>query len=67
MVQLQVKVDSTGVEQNVPFYVLDSTKPIWSGELTNCGVILGTNALSSLDLEDTTRTVDTETSVDIYY
>ena len=56
--------------------MLDSTKPIWSGELTNCGVILGTNALSSLDFqislpdgstlepEGTTRALDAETSVD---
>ena len=76
VVQLQVKVDSTGVEQDIPLYVLDSTKPIWNGELTNCGVILGTNALSSLGFqislpdgstlepEGTTRTVDTGTSVD---
>ena len=36
------------MEQDIPFYVLDSNKPIWSGELANCEVILGTNALSSL-------------------
>ena len=48
IVQLQVTVESTGMEQDIPFYVLDSNKPIWSGELANCEVILGTNALSSL-------------------
>ena len=51
VVQLQVRVDSTGIEQDVPFYVLDSTKPICIGELTNCGVILVTNALSSLGFQ----------------
>ena len=39
------------MEQDIPFYVLDSNKPIWSGELANCGVILGTNALSSLGFQ----------------
>ena len=51
IVQLRVTVESTGVEQDIPFYVLDSNKPIWSGELANCGVILGTNALSSLGFQ----------------
>ena len=51
IVQLRVTVESTGVEQDIPFYVLDSIKPIWSGELANCGVILGTNALSSLGFQ----------------
>ena len=51
VLQLQVRVYSTGIEQDVPFYVLDSTKPIWTCELTNCGVILGTNALSSLGFQ----------------
>ena len=36
MVQLQVKVESTGVGRDIPFYVLDSNKPIWNGELANC-------------------------------
>ena len=62
------------MERDIPFYVLDSNKPIWSGELANCGVILGTNALSSLefqivlldgsmlepDSEDTEKPVTTE-------
>jgi len=51
VVQLQVKLESTGAELDVPFYTLDSNKPIWSGELANCGVILGTNALSRLGFE----------------
>ena len=29
----------------VPCYVIDSTKPIWQGEVKNCGMIMGTNAL----------------------
>ena len=74
IVQLRVTVESTGVEQDIPFYVLDSNKPIWSGELANCGVIVGTNALSSLgfrivlpdgsmlepDSDDTEKPVTTE-------
>ena len=29
----------------IPYYVIDSTKPIWQGEVKNCGMIMGTNAL----------------------
>ena len=28
--------------------MLESSKPIWQGDLYNCGLILGTNALVSL-------------------
>ena len=31
VVQLQVKVENMGVHRQVPFYVLDSSKPIWNG------------------------------------
>jgi len=48
VVQLQVKVENTGVHRQVRFYVLDTSKPIWSGELANCGIILGNNALDNL-------------------
>ena len=48
---MQVRVNNTGIEQVVSFYALDSTKPIWTGGLTNCRVILGINALSSLGFQ----------------
>ena len=48
VVQLLVKVENTGEHRQVPFYVLDTSKPIWSGELANCGIALGTNALDNL-------------------
>ena len=38
-----------GEEQQVPCYVLESSKPIWNGELKNCAMVLGTNALEDLD------------------
>ena len=34
--------------QSVPCYILDSYKPIWQGELKDCGMIIGTNALEEL-------------------
>ena len=37
-----------GEEQQVPCYVLESSKPIWNGELKNCAMVLGTNALEDL-------------------
>ena len=36
---------TTGKKLEVPCYVIDSTKPIWQGEVKNCGMIMGTNAL----------------------
>ena len=41
-------MERTGVVQSVPCYILDSSKPIWQGELEDCGIIIGTNALEEL-------------------
>ena len=43
---LQMEVDETGQNLDIPCYVLDSTKPLWQGELKDCAVLLGTNALT---------------------
>ena len=51
LVRLQVMVDETGVTKEVRCFVLASEKPIWGGELHNCGIILGTNALVDLDFQ----------------
>jgi len=32
---------------------MDSSKPIWQGEVWNCGMIMGTNALFALDFRVT--------------
>jgi len=45
VVKLQVQVDGTGKVECLRFHVLESSKPIWQGELYNCGLILGTNTL----------------------
>ena len=45
LVSLDILVEETGLVKEIPCYVLSSEKPIWRGELYNCGVILGTNAL----------------------
>ena len=34
-------------------FVLDSSKPLWKGELTDCGLVLGTNNLRDLSFEIT--------------
>ena len=47
-VSLDITIEKTKGTQQVPCYVLESSKPIWKGELENCAVILGTNALESL-------------------
>lgn len=48
VVALDITIEKTKEMRQVPCYVLESTKPIWGGELKNCAVILGTNALESL-------------------
>ena len=45
MVALDIVVEETKESRQVPCYVLESSKPIWSGELEDCAVVLGTNAL----------------------
>ena len=45
LVSLEVMIETTGKKLEVPCYVIDSTKPIWQGEVKNCGMIMGTNAL----------------------
>ena len=42
---LQVTIEGTNITQFLPCYILESSKPIWKGELQNCGLILGTNAM----------------------
>ena len=51
MVILQMEIDETGQNANIPCYVLDSNKPLWKGELKNCAVLLGTNALVEYGFE----------------
>ena len=48
IVALQLTVEGTGISQRVPCYILDSSKPIWKGELKDCGLVIGTNALANL-------------------
>ena len=48
MVALDIVVEETKESRQVPCYVLESSKPIWSGELEDCAVVLGTNTLEGL-------------------
>ena len=48
VVLLTIRIPESEVVQEVPCYVLDSSEPLWSGEINNCGIVLGTNSLSSL-------------------
>ena len=42
---LNILMEATGKVNPIPCYVLDSNQPLWSGELEDCGVLMGTNAL----------------------
>ena len=48
IVALQLTVQGTGASQRVPCYILDSSKPIWKGELKDCGLVIRTNAFANL-------------------
>ena len=51
LIRLQVMIEETGAAKEVPCFVLASEKPIWSRELHDCGIILGTNALVDLGFQ----------------
>ena len=53
IVVFQLTVEGTGASQRgasqrVPCYILDSSKPIWKGELKDCGLVIRTNAFANL-------------------
>jgi len=47
-VMLQVTTNEDSEPQQIPCYVLPSDRPIWCGELNDCAMVLGTNALEEL-------------------
>ena len=49
LVKLHVVIEITGLSIQIPCYMMDSSKPIWQGEVWNCGKIMGTNALVGFD------------------
>ena len=51
IVTVSVMLDSTGMSLSVPCYVLDSVKPLWRGTVRNCGIVLGTNALTAFGMQ----------------
>ena len=51
IVVLQMEIDETGQNLEIPCYVLDSVKPLWQGELKDCAVLLETNALTDFGFE----------------
>ena len=53
MVVLNMEVEATKVAKEVLCFVLDSSKPLWKGELIDCGLVLGTNSLRHLGFEIT--------------
>ena len=52
-VKLHMELDVTKANQEVSFLVLDSSRPLWQGELQDCSVLLGTNSLVDLGIEVT--------------
>ena len=48
IVVLKITIEGTSKAFSVPCYVLQSCKPLWNGELYDCALVLGTNALEAL-------------------
>ena len=49
----QHKLEATGVTKEVLCLILDFTKPLWKGELADCGVVFSTNSLEGLGFKIT--------------
>ena len=43
--KLDVIIEVAGKCLEIPCYVIDSAKPVWQGNVKNCGMIIGTNTL----------------------
>ena len=52
-VKLQMEIAATQTTREISCFVLDSSKPLWQGELRDCGILLGTNALVDSGMEVT--------------
>ena len=48
IVVLKITVEGAKSPFYVPCYVLQSCKPLWKGELYDCALVLGTNALETM-------------------
>ena len=51
IVTISVTLDATGKSICVPCYVLDSGKPLWQEVVRNCGLVLGTNAMTAFGMQ----------------
>ena len=53
VVMLKITIGGDRRTFTVPCYVLKSDKPLWNGELSDCALVLGTNALESFGFQIT--------------
>ena len=51
VVMLKITMGGDNKTFTVPCYVLKSDKPLWKGELSDCALVLGTNALESFGFQ----------------
>ena len=74
MAVVMLKINIVGDSKSfitVPCYVLKSDKPLWKGELSDCALVLGTNALGNLGFQIThpngsaVQPVGTEAGTDV--
>ena len=51
IVVVSTMLEATAKTLCVPYYVLDSDKPLWQGAVKNCGLVLGTNAIPEFGIK----------------
>ena len=57
VVVLKLTIEGNCTTFNVPYYVLQSSKPQWNGDLYDYALVLGTNALKTLGFRITNHNV----------
>ena len=45
VVAIETRIEQTGRKFVIPWFVMTSAKPIWQGNVKDCAMVLGTNAL----------------------
>ena len=53
VVMLKLTIEGNSTTFNVRCYVLQSSRPLWSGDLYDCALVLGTNALETFGFKIT--------------
>ena len=51
MIAVETRIEQSGQKLVIPCFVMTSVKPIWQGNVNDCAMVLGTNALVRFGLQ----------------